>query len=225
MPRACHQRIEGPSHTTPKGAADQLTPLVSLSVFCPSPTLSPTDPVPRGLLTLCPWASHCASSLTYTPARAYTHTHTHTHTRARAHTHTHTQLSLPPLPRAGVSGSRAGAHKAQQESETRDALLVFDRMPAKAQPLLARRTVSETPARTLTCQKAMPNRGHRRTQTDTDGHRRTQTDTDGPDELLDAGKGGGIFGERACVFRLLTHTVSHTRAFADTHSVTHTCFC
>jgi len=23
----------------------------------PSPTLSPTDPVPRGLLTLCPWAS------------------------------------------------------------------------------------------------------------------------------------------------------------------------
>jgi len=23
----------------------------------PSPTLSPTDPVPRGLLTLCPWGS------------------------------------------------------------------------------------------------------------------------------------------------------------------------
>ena len=26
-------------------------------VGVPSPTLSPTDPVPRGLLTLCPWAS------------------------------------------------------------------------------------------------------------------------------------------------------------------------
>ena len=28
-----------------------------MHAFVPSPTLSPTDPVPRGLLTLCPWAS------------------------------------------------------------------------------------------------------------------------------------------------------------------------
>ena len=27
------------------------------AVYGPSPTLSPTDPVPRGLLTLYPWAS------------------------------------------------------------------------------------------------------------------------------------------------------------------------
>ena len=30
---------------------------VSKGLCVPSPTLSPTDPVPRGLLTLCPWAS------------------------------------------------------------------------------------------------------------------------------------------------------------------------
>jgi len=30
---------------------------------CPSPTLLPTHPVPRGLLTLCPWASSCPQGL------------------------------------------------------------------------------------------------------------------------------------------------------------------
>ena len=31
--------------------------LLCVRACVPSPTLSPTDPVPRGLLTLCPWAS------------------------------------------------------------------------------------------------------------------------------------------------------------------------
>ena len=45
-----------------------------------SPTLSPTDPVPRGLLTLCPWASSgpqglytAYTQLIYSLYTAYTH--------------------------------------------------------------------------------------------------------------------------------------------------------
>ena len=87
----------------------------SMRASSPSPTLTPTDPVPRGLLTL--WAGlHI-----YTHAQGkHTHAHTHTHTlslslslslsraralslshlRARAHTHTLSlslfmSLSLP----------------------------------------------------------------------------------------------------------------------------------
>ena len=38
--------------------ASRFASLANSTQVCePSPTLSPTDPVPRGLLTLCPWAS------------------------------------------------------------------------------------------------------------------------------------------------------------------------
>jgi len=53
---------------------------VYMGVWCmlPSPTLSPTDPVPRSLLNLCPWASSCPQGLhtayiqpIYSPCTAY----------------------------------------------------------------------------------------------------------------------------------------------------------
>jgi len=50
----------------------------------PSPALSPTDPVPRGLLTLCPGASS-GSKASCSCGNIDLLTHTHTH----AHTHTH----------------------------------------------------------------------------------------------------------------------------------------
>jgi len=45
-------------------------PRMSKNRVPPSPTLSPTDPVPRGLLTLCPWASSGPQGL-YTAYRLY----------------------------------------------------------------------------------------------------------------------------------------------------------
>jgi len=38
-----------------RAQCEEVSPVCELSA--PSPTLSPTDPVPRGLLTLCPGAS------------------------------------------------------------------------------------------------------------------------------------------------------------------------
>jgi len=89
----------------------------SMRASSPSPTLTPTDPVPRGLLTL--WAGlHIYTHAQGKHTHAHTHTHTHTLslslslsrararslslTCARAHTHT-----LSPCPSSCPSPSLA----------------------------------------------------------------------------------------------------------------------
>ena len=60
MKRWCASRKSGASYRSAliTLSSCRLLQDVSLSLAtCPSPTLSPTDPVPRGLLTLCPGAS------------------------------------------------------------------------------------------------------------------------------------------------------------------------
>ena len=93
--------------------------LFLLESLCPSPTLSPTDPVPRGLLTLCPAASSgpgaqlhvvqrerasirrvCPLSLSLSLSLFLSLTHTlslsrtHTETQTRAHTYTKAHLDM-----------------------------------------------------------------------------------------------------------------------------------
>ena len=53
-------------------------------VFAPSPTLSPTDPVPRGLLTLCPEASSASRVSGPCRRRGHTRVSTRGHTSACA---------------------------------------------------------------------------------------------------------------------------------------------
>ena len=43
--------------------AQAIQQVIPHAPILPSPTLTPTDPVPRGLLTLCPWASSGAQGL------------------------------------------------------------------------------------------------------------------------------------------------------------------
>jgi len=85
------------------GGGGRTHAFASLSRPCvPSPTLSPIDPVPRGLLTLCPaptdpvgqsWprGKGSTSRHAHTHARALTHTHTYTSTNACAHTRLQTK--------------------------------------------------------------------------------------------------------------------------------------
>ena len=79
------------------GGGGRTHSFASLSRPCvPSPTLSPTDPVPRGLLTL--WARAgvgaqgqvCSQTRAHSRARAHTH-HTYTSTNACAHTRLQTK--------------------------------------------------------------------------------------------------------------------------------------
>ena len=53
-PAAADRTDAGAALRTDAGSAPAPGPTLSSQVWQPSPTLSPTDPVPRGLLTLCP---------------------------------------------------------------------------------------------------------------------------------------------------------------------------
>ena len=82
-------------------------PQVPLSRL-PSPALSPTDPVPRGILTLCPGASSGSkASCSCGNINLLTHTHTHTHvgaTTAGQHTRRHAQPLMHHTPRSNCAG-------------------------------------------------------------------------------------------------------------------------
>ena len=66
----------------------------------PSPTLSPTDPVPRGLLTLCPWASSGPQARVFLCAPPPSFFVPFVLARARALAHSSSPLPASPLSRA-----------------------------------------------------------------------------------------------------------------------------
>ena len=106
--RCCNTRgySNARSYSNPRSSRASIRPISPCApghrVSRPSPTLSPTDPVPRGLLTLCPAASSGpgAQGDAHLPSPPPPHTHTQTQCRRGSSCPRHPLLlsyTSPPL--------------------------------------------------------------------------------------------------------------------------------